>query len=223
MEALKALPKAAQDLFESVAHSQQAKGQSEASSLKVAWEIVKSRFVPSGDVWVARTDAFVDTEYFTFEAAPAESFITRTDAGQELHNYILSDVLPDDRGTKPTEELLGEWASYINEFQPEADTDHEIMLKAREMFNSDPEKVKSMVRSKKGIAKAVRAVMKNGQLIVSLAFDQRYTNHISKIKGLSVEAAVVRDKLTNTFKKGDLLGFTLAMNSRPINSRAIHV
>lgn len=215
------LPGAAVSLFREVANRQLAKSETEAGAFKVAWGVVKNRFEQVNGEWVARTASFSTTEYFTFNATPAEGFVTRTENGVELHNYVLADVWPDNFGTAPTEELLGEWASWINQAQPEADTDHDIYEQAMRTYGDNPEKVKSMVRSKRGIAKAVKAVVDKGRLLVSLAFDKRYANHIDRVKGLSIEAAVVKNGLTSQFEKGELLGFTLAVNAKPANPRAI--
>lgn len=221
MPDLSKMPATAQSMFKKVMKMQMDKGNSEATAMKVAWEYVKTKFKQDGDVWIARTGAFDDTQYYTFEAEPAEGFITRTKDGVEIHNYTLTDIWPDAFGTAPTPELLNEWASWINENQPEADTDHELYEKAKTMFGGDIDKVSAMLKSKKGFARAVKAQAINGKLTVSLAYDKRYANYMDRIKGLSIEAAAVKDTLTNKFKKGKLLGFTLALNHVPANPRAV--
>jgi hypothetical protein len=224
IDAIKALPQAAQDLFNAVAQTSLASGNSEAIANSVAWEIVKSRFEPVGDVWVARTDAFVDTEYYTFDATPAESFITRTEEGTELHNYMLTDLLPDKFGTAPeNEELMQEWANWLDEQKPELDVDHELFEKAKELFKGDIAKVASMMPSKKGIAKLAGARVRDKKLEVSILFDKRYANYVPKIRGVSLEGAFAVNKLTNKFTKGKILGLTLAMNYNPGNPRAVHI
>jgi cation transport regulator ChaB len=220
---LKALPDAAISMFRDVANRQLAKGTPEAQAMQTAWGVVKTKFKKMGNQWVAKSDAFIQTQYYTFEAQPAESFITRSDEGDELHNYVLTDLWPDNAGTAPSEELLQEWAAWINGAQPEADVDHELFNTMTRIHGGDVEMVTRAMRAKRGIAKAVKAVIDKGRLIVSLLFDKRYKNHIPHVKGLSIEAAAVRDTLTNTFTKGSLLGFTLAVNKNPINPRSVRV
>lgn len=223
MPGLAKLPSAAVSMFRSVANQQLEKGVEESTAMKIAWGVVKRKFVQKDGVWVARTDAFTETKYYTFDATADTSFITRTADGVELHNYVLTDQWPDSFGTAPTVELMNEWASWINRNQPEADADHEIFTQATQMFGDDVERVKNFVRAKHGIAKAVKATVKDGKLMVALAFDKRYANHIDRVRGLSIEAAAVRDTISNTFKKGELLGFTLAMTQRPSNPRAVRI
>jgi hypothetical protein len=105
--------------------------------------------------------------------------------------------------------------------QPEADIDHELFEQAKSLHKGDIEKVSEMLRYKKGIAKAVSARLDKGRAIVSIAFDKRYSNHMSRVKGLSIEAAAETDTSTGKFRKGKLLGFTLAINDRPANPRAV--
>lgn len=218
--ALSALPPAAIAVFRSVANRQLEKGDDESMALKIAWGVVKGKFKEEGGKWTARSGAFVETTFFTFDAQPAESFITRSADGSEVHNYVLSDIWPDGMGTAPTKELLDEWASWINRHQPEADVDHELFNQAIKMYGHDKDRVKKMMDNKKGIAKAVSAVAANGKLMVSLVFDKRYKNHIDSIKGLSIEASTVRDAGSDTSKMKELLGFTLAVGKSPVNPRA---
>jgi cation transport regulator ChaB len=223
VKSVKALPKPAISLFREVANRQLKKGDSEATALKIAWGVVKKRFKQVDGKWVAKTDAFREITYYEFSAKPAEEFITRSENGVDYHNYILTDIWADSAGTAPTEDLIKKWASWINETQPEVDTDHELFERARRTYGDDVNKVSKIMQAKKGIARAMSAVVDKGRLIVSLAFDKRYKNYVDKIKGLSIEAAATRDKLTNKFVSGDLLGFTFAVNANPVNKRSVRV
>lgn len=220
---LKSLPSAALDMMRVVTNKQLEKGRSEATSMRIGWEYVKTKFVQDGEVWVARDGAFDEPAYYTFEIEPAESFVTRTAEGREVYNYVLSDTLPDIFGTSPTDDVLSQWAEYINENQPEVDVDHEIMGQARKMYDDDPERVKSMLSAKKGIGKAIKANFDGARLIVSIAHDNRYKNYFDKIKGVSVEAAAVKDALTNKFKQGSLLGLSFVINKMLGNPRAVKI
>ena len=83
--------------------------------------------------------------------------------------------------------------------------------------------VASMIEHKKGISMVLKASVEHGRLIVSLAFDKRYKNYIPKIKGLSIEAATIKDELTGKFKKGRILGLTHAINQNLGNPRAVRL
>jgi len=219
---LKNLPTGAQKLYVQVAQSQSHKGEAKAS--KIAWGVVKSKFTPAPNgTWVARTDAFQTTKYFTFNATPAEQFVERTEAGNIIHNYILTDLFPDNKGTAPTESMLNTWAAWLNENKPEVDTDHQMFEKMKEQYGGNVGLVERAMRFKKGIAKTVKAFVDKGKLVVSLMFDKRYERHIEKVKGLSVEAAVTVDDNTGEWEDGKLFGYTLAMNKNPVNSRSIRV
>jgi hypothetical protein len=220
-DSMMALPKAAQTMFMNVMQRQMNKGDSQATAMKIAWSVVKSKFKQVDGVWVARDDAFVETQYYTFEAEPSESFITRSEDGSDIHNYVLTDVWEDAHGTSPTGELMQEWANWLNEAKPEGDVDHELFNKAISSFGPESiEKVSKIVAAKKGIGKIVKAIVQEGQLLVSVAFDKRYANHVPKIKGLSIEAAAVKDGLTGKLKKGKLLGYSFMVNKNPSNARS---
>lgn len=218
--ALSSLPSAAISVFRTVANRQLEKGDEESMALKIAWGVVKSKFKEEGGQWVARAGEFTETQFYTFDAEKSTSFITRSADGVELHNYVLTDMWPDGMGTSPTKELMDEWASWINRNQPEADVDHEFFNNALKAHGGDIEAIKRLVRSKKGIAKAVHARVDKGSLVVSLAFDKRYKNHIDSVKGLSIEAATIKDAGSEKFKGGEFLGFTLAVGKNPVNPRA---
>jgi hypothetical protein len=219
-DSMMALPKAAQTLFMNVMKRQMDKGDSQATAMKIAWTLVKSKFQQVEGTWVARDNAFLETQYYTFEADPAESFITRSEDGADIHNYVLTDIWPDEHGTSPTEETMQQWADWLNQAKPEGDVDHELFNKAIQSYGPDAiGSVSKIVESKKGIGKIVKAVAEKGQLLVSVAFDKRYANHIPKIKGLSIEAAAVKDSLTGKLK-GKMLGYSFMINKSPSNKRS---
>ena len=106
-ESMKKMPKAAQTMFTKVAKAQVKAGHMEGRAQKIAWGVIKNKFTPKENgTWVARTDSFTTTKYFTFMATPAEQFIERTENGNLVQNYILTDKYPDKKGTKPTEGML---------------------------------------------------------------------------------------------------------------------
>lgn len=222
--ALQKLPSAAQNMFRKIANQQMKKGDSQDKATKVAWTIVKGKFRKQANgTWVARTDAFKQTEYFVFDAKPAEQFIERTENGHIIHNYILTDLFPDSLGTAPTEGMLNEWAAWLNEHKPEVDTDHSMFQKMKEQYGGNVSMVERAMKFKKGIAKTVKAFVDKGKLIVSLMFDKRYERHVEKVKGLSVEAAVTVDDDTGKWSDGKIFGYTLALDKNPVNPRSTKI
>jgi len=219
------LPSVATTFLRNTANKAMQRGNSQDTSLRIAWGIVKSRFrQKENGEWVARAGSFDSVTYYTFKAEKAEEFVSRTEDGHVLHNYVLSDIWPDLKGTAPEPQVLDEWAAWINDAQPEVDTDHQLFETLKKEHGGNVTLVERAMKFKKGVAKAVKAFVDKGKLIVSLLFDKRYNNHIDKFKGLSVEAAVRRDELTNKWKSGSkLFGFTLAMNMDHLNPRAVKV
>lgn len=215
---LQKLPNAAQSLFRTSFNRAAARGNSESSSFKIAWSVVKKRFKKVGDKWVARSGAFIDTQYYTFQAKPAEQFVSRTDDGHTIHKYVLTDTLPDNYGTSPSEELLNEWATQI--VGKEVDTDHQLYDEVVRVHGGKSDFVKRAMEAKQGIAKIVDAIVENGKLVVSVLFDKRYENHINSIKGLSIEAMTRVDELSNKWIGGELFGASFAVNANPVNPRS---
>jgi len=213
-----ALPSAAKRMFLRVFNTSLSKF-GEERALKVAWAAVKKRFKRKPDgTWVARSSSFGGVTYFTFEATPAEKFESRSEDGNILHNYVLTDNLPDKFGTSPSNELMQEWAVWINEATPEVDTDHNLWTNAVNTYGGDETEVAKVMQFKKGVAKAVKAFVDKGQLIVSLLFDKRYNKHIEKFSGLSIEAGVPPGE--TKWINGKLFGFSLMENDKPGNPRS---
>lgn len=221
MESLKQLPQEAQLFYDATYQKSLQRNNDELLAKEVAWGVVKSKFEKVGGEWIARAGAFNTQQFYTFKAEKAEEFVSRTDEGHLVHNYVLSDIMPDDKGTNMTESLLNKWANWINEALPSIDTDHELWDKAIMQHAGNVDLISRAMKAKQGIARAVKAFVKNGRLIVSVMFDKRYERFANRIKGLSVEAAAEREG--NTFVDGKLFGFTLALNKTPVNPRAVRI
>lgn len=218
-QSLSALPKPAQVMFEDSFERARSRGNTESSSAKIAWNVVKKRFKKQDGVWVAKSGAFQELHYYEFDMTPAEHFVTRSEDGEELHNFVLSDIKPDEFGTAPTVEFLQEWADTINKNQPAVDTDHSLYRTVLQQVGGNIDLVERALRAKEGIAKAVKAFVKNGKLIVSLAFDKRYARHIEKIKGASIEGMFKKDE-QGRWNSGKFFGLSLLANELPGNPRA---
>lgn len=221
--AVKVLPSAAQSMFRSSFNTAYERGNGDASSFKIAWAVVKNRFVQTGESWVARAGAFNETTYYTFDATLDKELVTRTKDGHLVQTFILTDNIPDKFGTKPTDTLMAEWAEKLKIEQPELDTDHELFEAVVQKFRGNSEMIARAMKAKKGIAKIIDAVVDKGKLLVKVLFDKRYEKFASKIRGLSIEAENVRNKLTNEWVSGNLFGATLAVNMEVGNPRAVAV
>jgi hypothetical protein len=166
---------------------------------------------------LARTRQVRDRITFTIDTS--EALISRTEDGEEYISAVLSDTGVDSCGTAMPEEVLKRWAEQINRDTPVGDVDHEEYDKLIQAGYTN-EQVKSKLKAKKGIAKAIKAIVDKGKLWVRLLIDKRYRNVVNKANGLSVEAIVTKDMDTNSIVDGDLLGFTFAVNHTAANPRA---
>lgn len=226
---IQALPAVAQTMFRAVFNKSIKLGHAEDKSFKIAWTSVKKRFEKKTDGgWVAKSSAFHPVTYYTFQAQKADEFVSRSEDGSTIHKYVLSDLFPDELGTRPSPELLEAFAEQA--IGLEIDTDHELwnqaLTKMSETSALLPKNKKSedfiegVMSHKKGIAKIIDAVVDAGKLVVSILFDKRYNKFIDAIKGLSIEAGVETNEETKEWENGKLYGATFAVNADPINPRA---
>lgn len=154
---------------------------------------------------VPRTD--VITTAFEFQRS-GEEIVIQTDGDEE---YVTAVLAGNDHLW--TDEELKRFMDAVNNEAPVGDIDHETlksMLKSG-MTNAE---IKEKIKDKKGIVKAVKALVENGSLYLRLAIDKRYKNIVKKAKGLSVEAVRTLGKVGS----GQFLGFTVAVNEDPAYS-----
>jgi len=149
----------------------------------------------------------------------SKKFIKKTMNGEEYISAILSDNLPDIEGLSIPEGVLQRWADDINKNLPVGDIDHAEYDRVLSSGMTD-DQVKKYLSEKKGIAKAIKAVVQDGKLWIRALIDKRYKNLIEKAKGLSVEAIITRDSNGHVID-GDFLGFTFGINHTPANPRAV--
>ena len=151
-----------------------------------------------------------------FEASDAQ-FIKRTENGDEYVSFKLADTQLDSFGVKLSDDVLKNWADYINNNNPlVGDIDHEFYDQVLSgMYETD--EIIEKLRSKKGIAKGVQAVFEKGKLWVKALIDKRYRKVIERSKGVSLEALINRDENNNVIG-ADLLGFTFAVQQDPVIS-----
>lgn len=148
--------------------------------------------------------------------------VKRTDSGEEYITAVLADIDANLLGEKHTPEVLKKWADQINASPIVGDIDHEEYDKILSAAVTD-EDVKQLFKDKKGIAKTLKAMYKDGKLYIRAVIDKRYKDVVQKAKGLSLEAVVTRDTTTNTIIDGQILGFTFGVADSPVNPRAVVV
>lgn len=222
-QSLQSFPEPAKNLFSLVARQQMEKGASEARAMKVAFNVTMGRFEEVNGQFVARSGAFKEVKLYAFKAERAADFVSRSESGNLVHTYVLSDIHPDKEGKAPSLNLLQKFAKFINESTPEVDTNHELFNEMSRLQNSNIEAVSRAMQFKKGMAKMVDAVVDAGKLVVKVLFDKRYEKHVDSIKGMSLEGAFEYDELTRTWTDGVPLGATFATSGEPYNPRAVRV
>lgn len=161
---------------------------------------------------IARTESQLESISFVVEDT---EFLSRTEDGEDYVSFKLADNAKDKFGVQLPDSILMAWADKINSGEIVlGDIDHKAFEELLKSGASD-EVIKSMIKQKPSIAKAVRAVFEKGRLWVRAIIDKRYKKTIEKSKGVSLEAAVKRDLAGNVIT-GDLLGFTFGINQNPV-------
>lgn len=138
---------------------------------------------------------------------PDEEIVIRADGDEEFIDFVLAGIDKDNYGTSYEEDFLNELANQINSEGINADFNHELQYRLKEMGISI-ETIKERMKNKNGIAKAFKAIVDKGKLFIRTTFDKRYRKRIMESKGVSIEGAFVRDKATNKFIGGTVFGFS---------------
>jgi len=160
---------------------------------------------------------FVKRSALTFDVYEKRGFIKRASNGDEYITLVLNTTKAHKDGIEFTEKMLREWAEQINKNPIVGDVDHLLYDKVLKSNMSD-EQIRSVLKSKPGIAKTVRAVFQKGKLWVKAIIDKRYKRIINKAKGVSAEAFCTWEG--NKATSGDLLGFTFNLKTTPADSYA---
>jgi len=151
------------------------------------------------------------------EADNAKHFVQRDANGDEYVSFILSSLLPHKDGKQFSEATLKKWAEHINNNPIIGDVDHALYYKLADAGVSD-DTIINLLKSKRGIAKSVKAVYEKGKLWVRAIIDKRYKRLIEKSKGVSVET--VCDLTSHDEKDWEMLGFTFNVNTEPADYSA---
>ena len=162
---------------------------------------------------------FIKRCELTLEINSDRGFIKRSSAGDDYITFVLNSNQPHRDGQAFSEEMLKEWADYINK-NPTlvGDIDHMFYDKVLNSSMTD-DQVRSALKGKKGIAKMVQAIYEKGKLWVRAIIDKRYKKIIEKARGVSAEAWF-SEKEGNLINKGELLGFSFNVNTSPADYQA---
>lgn len=177
----------------------------EATAFIVANSIVKKR--------LSKTE-FVKRSIVKLELVKEDGqFIKRSDDGEEYITFKLATTSLHKDGKQNSEKFLKRTADEINSGKLfVGDIDHEFYDKIVNSTLSN-DTIKNMLKNKKGIAKAIKAVYEKGKLWVKAFIDKRYKRLIEKSKGVSIEAIVNEDE--DGKMDGEMLGFTFNINTNP--------
>lgn len=171
------------------------------------------------NTWLKKQNGkkFVKRSFITLETVSGKKFIKRDKDGNDYISFVLSSTTPHKDGRIFDEGTLKSWESYINKNPIVGDIDHKFYDYIQESGMSD-DGIINMLKSKKGIAKSIKAIYKQGKLWVRAMIDKRYRKLINKSKGVSLEA--VCDMEDNREKNWNLLGFTFNVNTEPADYSA---
>lgn len=155
---------------------------------------------------------FIKRSSISFEVVAGKKFLRRDRDGNEYVTLVMANTLPHKDGKRFSESTLKKWANEINANPTVGDVDHTLYDR---LLNSgmDDDNIINVLKSKKGIAKTVRAVYEKGKLWVRAIVDKRYRTILNKSRGVSVEA--VADLNGTSQDDWKFLGFTFNVKSNP--------
>lgn len=158
--------------------------------------------------------SFLKRSVIKFDVDTSSGFIKRSDDNEDYVTLVLNTTESHRDGKKFSPGLLQKWADSINNNPIVGDIDHELFDKVLSSVNSDAA-VQGILKSKKGIAKTLKAIYENGKLWVRAIIDKRYKKVIENSKGVSVEAFITEKTSNDEILDADLLGFTFNINTTP--------
>ena len=161
---------------------------------------------------------FIARSAISFSLDTRKGFIKRDDNGNDYVTFVLNSTAPHKDGKRFSESMLQQWAKDINaNAKVVGDIDHKLYYTLMNSAYSN-EEIKLLLKSKKGIAKAMHAIYEKGKLWVRALIDKRYKKIIQNAKGVSAEAFC--DWEGNTATSGEILGFTFNVNTSPADYNA---
>lgn len=162
--------------------------------------------------------SFVKRSAIEFQLDSSRGFIKRDISGNEYITFVLNSNQPHKDRKVFSDQMLQKWADYINQNQDIiGDMDHLLYDKILNSNMSD-DMVRSVLKGKKGIAKALQAIYKEGKLWVRAIIDKRYKKIVENAKGVSAEALCTWEG--DMAVDGELLGFSFNINTSPADYQA---
>ena len=213
------LPISGQNMYLEAYNTSLVKHKDNAIASKIAWEVVKKHFIPSGNNFIAMSESFIPKKLYTFDLEVQDTlFVLNADDGTIRMDAVLADTNDNTDGKHFTEEDLNTLANQINKYGSTLpDVDHKMLDQLIDQYGGNPELVRNALTQQKGIFKTIKAVVEKGRLWIRAILDKRYKNHTSKYTGLSIEA------LADTTREGRLsnpiyLGFTFTNKPKLANA-----
>lgn len=193
----------------------------ESIAFRVANKWLKKHISSKKDLVGKAGNSPVD-EYFslTFNF-PENEIVFKAEGDEEYIEAVLTDIDYDSDGRKLDESFLYELAEQINKNGLVGDFDHEQLEELKKRYLGNPEAITREMKRKKGIAKAVKAVVNKGKLWIKALIDKRYKKRILASKGLSLEGFFRRKEGGDTYDGGTIFGFTFGEKMNPRNPRAL--
>lgn len=218
-ESIQKLPNKAQTLFRTAFNQAYSNNKDDILSMKIAWTVVKKHFKQIDGKWVAKG---MGMELFVFDlTTTSDVYIQKAENGEVYLEGVLSDEFRDAEGWTFVPELLQKFADQINKFGIPGFITHQDWQNFinNNMGLSQEDFIQKARQERKGILKAVKAIVDKGKLMIKAIVDKRYLNHIKKFNKMSIEAIVpIKDDNNKRYIDGTVLG--LALDHNPINPRA---
>jgi len=213
---LNGLPSKAQRVFID-AYNKSASRNDYSTSIKIAWEVLKTKFKLVDGDWVSKDYNRV----LNFVLESDESFVSKGSDGNYYWQGVLSDTMVDGQGKSWTPEALKNIADEINNKGIAGFISHDDWNDfCFENVDLSEEDFIAKARSNRvGILRGVKAVFKQGKLFLKALIDKRYLTRVQQFTQMSIEALVPkRFRVGNKYTGGIPLGFALTNN--PVNPRA---
>ena len=190
----------------------------EATAFTVANGWLKKKIVGKIEAVTNSTEEDITLYTLKFDL-PEQGLVINSEDGNDYIDLILTDIGELNGGKSFDEAFLYEIAERINKEGIIGDFDHE-QFKTLVKSGLGPEAIVSALKGKKGIARAVKAIVEKGKLWVRAQIDKRYRKRILNSKGVSIEGFFRRKSETNKYVDGPVLGFSFIENQIPVNPRA---
>jgi hypothetical protein len=184
-------------------------------SLEIAWEVVKSRLLPTDSGFMVCSSEFEEPKLYSFELEPVEEMIIKNSAdSEELElDAVLATTEPRKTDGKYfTIEELNELAEQINQDGSSLpDVNHDMLNMLVQKHGPNYQALVNEIKHKKGMFRNIRATVHDGKLWIKAYLDKKYSEYVRRFRGLSIEALGKTD-MFGRIRKPKYLGFTFTNN-----------